>query len=79
MISLIGKYTIPCSHLETAFPSVAPLPGRVLPEDGISLMVISTDSQLLATVITREHCILEESRQSQKKGGRKNKEKVMNR
>lgn len=71
MISLIGKYTIPHSHLETAFPSVAPLRGRVLPEDGISLMVISIDSQLLATVITREHCILEESRQSQKKGEKK--------
>lgn len=43
MISLIGKYTVPRSHLETAFPFVAPLGGRVLSEDGISLMVILID------------------------------------
>lgn len=79
MISLIGKYTVPRSHLETAFPFVAPLGGRVLSEDGISLMVISIDRFSTISHCNNQSTLYSGGKQTKSEKRGKNKEKVMNR
>lgn len=74
MSSLVGMRALVSG---AAFAFGAPQGSRVF-SAASSLPEISTDSQLLASVRTRAHCILGGSKQI-RKGGHKNKEEVMSR